>query len=839
MNPDHARRLTLANGLRINVIHDPDATRSAALIQLAAGTHDEPARWPGLAHLLEHVLFAGSEGFEDEQRLMAWAPAEGATLNATTLACSTAWFFEIAPEKLEAGLRRLVDMLEKPLISIESVATEAAAIDAEYRMLCSHLPTLCEAALSQAFCAPHPLHDFHVGNQASFGEDISLLQTALKACHQRFFCGAALELWLTGPQSLETLCALGSQLGAVFRRDDTFSPLPAPRLMPAAHRAFAFQYSAPEQLQLHFLLSEPDRFLLSVMQELLNDNAEGSLLATLREAGLCEDLTLLEPYRNPHQSVIGVSFMLSASGVEQCAAVEAIFTRWLIKLPSLTAGQLAHYAALSRRSFNQLSPVQQLRELAFGFPPGDTLQATTFRSVAVVEKQLTDPAAAAGEKVPPLMARWQRLLVQLDPAKMGRLWISPDATCAAARVQGFTLNTAAINWPTVPETASPALAFYTPGAALKPPVLPSTTCAIRALPAAGKPALLLNALPGSLSGHRAAIFEAALRPVMAECRHRGGEMRFSRQQGIWLLQLSADSDLLLATTDAMLDKLSQPGVAALAQGKRRTLQAQHRLIADVGVRCLLARLELLVSHSADKTLNRTPPEGLNLRWDAALYGGDSALHHALARLLSRLPGSIITPSPQGAVFPSRTCFSFPTKSDDAAVIVFFPVPTAESFAAWQLMAARFEPQFFQQLRVEKNIGYVVSCRFHQTAGQAGLLFALQSPALTTDELFHHIDRFIHSMSGVINETRPETIDAIAATLQAACPPSLPENFLQITDHWLHQQLAVRPMMQGVYSPLCRERLQQAYQQLIAQDKTAWRLRNTTLTHAVKKRTDRP
>ena len=810
-----AQRLqqTLENGLKINLIHDPQATRAAALIQLAAGTHDDPGQWPGLAHLLEHVLFAGSENFQDEQRLMAWGPAEGASLNATTLACSTAWFFEIAPEKLEAGLRRLVDMLAKPLITAESVATEAAAIEAEYRMLCRHLPTLCEAALSQAFCAPHALLDFHVGNQASFGDDITLLQQALKQHHRQRFCGVALELWLSGPQPLETLHALASQQGAAFRPGDALTRSASPPLRPASCRDFSLRYSGMERLQLHFLISQPDASLLSVLQELLTDKAPGSLLAALRDADLCDDLQLLEPYRSRQQCVLSVEFVLNASGPEQGAAVEALFNHWLVRARALTEDRLAHYASLSRRRFDQLSPVQRLRELAFGFPPQNM---------------------SADEKMGPLMLRWQRLLAQLDPRKTGRLWVSPTATAASASVQGFTLDSTAIDWPKVPETPPPVLDFYTPDTVPALPVLPPTKSALRRFPARGESVLLLNPLPGCLSHYQAALIEAALQPVMGECRHRGGELRFSRQQGIWLLQLSGDGDLLLASTAAGLNALNQPGVSVIAQGERHYHKAQQQLHTDIAIRCLLARLPDLLAGVTEQATpagqsrhpTQAPADGSlnNVHWHAALYGGDAGLHRALARLLSGLPGEMVARPRQTEVFPAR-CVSFPTESRDAAVVVFCPVPKAGDFAAWQLLATLFGARFFQQLRVEQNVGYVVSCQFHQTAGQAGILFALQSPALTTEKLAEHIEKFISRMGAVIAATTAETIGKIAATLQAALPSPLPQTLPQITDCWLHQQLAIQPITQTAYAQLSPERVRLAYQQLIANNNGWWRLSN--------------
>ncbi len=87
----HTRSLTL-NGLRVTLVHQPDATQAAALVKVAAGSHDEPDNWPGLAHLLEHMLFSGGQRWPDEGRLMSWVQAQGGQVNATTLARQSAFF---------------------------------------------------------------------------------------------------------------------------------------------------------------------------------------------------------------------------------------------------------------------------------------------------------------------------------------------------------------------------------------------------------------------------------------------------------------------------------------------------------------------------------------------------------------------------------------------------------------------------------------------------------------------------------------------------------------------------------------------------------------------------
>ncbi|WP_234005933.1 insulinase family protein [Cronobacter malonaticus] len=85
----------LESGITITLIHQPQATQAAALWRVNAGSLHEPDDWPGLAHLLEHMLFRESEGYRDDKRLMRWVPDQGGRLNASTRLCQTAFFFEV------------------------------------------------------------------------------------------------------------------------------------------------------------------------------------------------------------------------------------------------------------------------------------------------------------------------------------------------------------------------------------------------------------------------------------------------------------------------------------------------------------------------------------------------------------------------------------------------------------------------------------------------------------------------------------------------------------------------------------------------------------------------
>lgn len=851
---------TLANGLRIALIHDPSASRAAALLQLSAGSHQAPEQWPGLAHLLEHVLFAGSENYRDENRLIAWGPANGARLNATTLAHHTAWFFDIASARFDAGLRRLVDMLARPLLSLEAIAQEATVIDAEFQMLTRHSDSLCEVALSQAVAAPHRLHDFHVGNRSAFGEDTGALQQALRDYHQRFFRAPNLQLWLHGPQSLDALGELAEQVAAAFtaladgdngrsglpqqpiaRRQDAEQislpqqPEPLSSLTLTAARHYALRLPSAHRLQLSVVIPAADRQMLALFSQLLTDKAQHSLLATLRDLNLCDDISLLEPYRSPQQSLISVQFDLCESASP--ARVEAVFSQWLRQSASLNPEALAHYARLAQRHVDQLSGLDRLRTRAFGFAPAE-------RSVNLLEG-------------------WRTLRAAMQPAALTRLWVTPGVEVGRKAVQGFTLDTGELSWPEA-SCDAPQMTFYAPGQLLSLPALPVETAALQWVNASCAPLLLLNPQVGQPFSRRdAATLEAALQPVIGLCQHLGGELSLTQRQGIWLIQLSGSASLMQNRVAAMIEALSSPSAAAIAQGDRLYRKALRSERAEIAIRVLLGRLPEVLSGCAAEPLtateglsgssqpldavgrlSATPRQaataGLNgTPWQATLYGGDKDLQLALSRLLSRWPGGLmpcpdggiipcpdgglmpcpdgrLIPSPDGGTMPGllphRPPFSFPTESDEAALLLFCPLAenSAQCLAAWQWLAGLFEPRFFQRLRVELNIGYVVSCRLHQSAGVAGILFALQSPTLSQQQLKQHIVDFIADMAEVIDTITDDELREKSTMLSDALPASAPQSHTQVLDSWQQQQLNLPPLTAGIFATLSMEKIQQYY-----------------------------
>ncbi|WVM92716.1 insulinase family protein [Halopseudomonas pachastrellae] len=76
-----------ANGLLCLLIHDAHASQATAVYRVAAGSHAEPDDLPGLAHLLEHMLFMGSQRWPEPGSFPARVAEWGGRFNASTTLC--------------------------------------------------------------------------------------------------------------------------------------------------------------------------------------------------------------------------------------------------------------------------------------------------------------------------------------------------------------------------------------------------------------------------------------------------------------------------------------------------------------------------------------------------------------------------------------------------------------------------------------------------------------------------------------------------------------------------------------------------------------------------------
>jgi zinc protease len=149
------RVTTLENGLTILTLEDHTTPVVSLQIWARVGSGDE-ARYTGLAHLFEHMMFRGSKhlGKEEHSRLIE---ERGGQINAYTTRDQTVYFTDITPENLPLVIALEAERLKTLDISEASLADERQVVLEERRWRTENSPEgrMFEALMALTFQA-HP-----------------------------------------------------------------------------------------------------------------------------------------------------------------------------------------------------------------------------------------------------------------------------------------------------------------------------------------------------------------------------------------------------------------------------------------------------------------------------------------------------------------------------------------------------------------------------------------------------------------------------------------------------------------------------------------------------------
>src|SRR5262245_48056276 len=104
----------------------------AVVAHLRAGFLDEPDRWTGLSHVLEHMIFKGSPRFGPGELARAIKGA-GGYVNAFTSYDATEYYAVLPPSGAEQAIVTLADAIRSPLLDADELRRELGVIAEEAR----------------------------------------------------------------------------------------------------------------------------------------------------------------------------------------------------------------------------------------------------------------------------------------------------------------------------------------------------------------------------------------------------------------------------------------------------------------------------------------------------------------------------------------------------------------------------------------------------------------------------------------------------------------------------------------------------------------------------------
>lgn len=276
-----------------------EVTNSATVhfsVSVRAGHFFDPEKMQGLAHLLEHLLFLGSETHPGPNEIIETIQQHGGNVNAWTSGEYANYHFSCPHQYIDTIIPAFIGAIFSPLFLPNMIKKEINAIDAEFQFkLKDELRRLYQ--IHKETCNPaHPFSKFSVGNAELFSRwDIDTLKTQLSAFHQRYYSKTNIRVALSAPTFSEhTISLLTNALEALpegepvkpnwpalYREQDlktliTIKPLQEARRLIIT---FAFQTDI-----------KPLENALFYLSHILGDESEGSLLAYLRMKGWATNL---------------------------------------------------------------------------------------------------------------------------------------------------------------------------------------------------------------------------------------------------------------------------------------------------------------------------------------------------------------------------------------------------------------------------------------------------------------------------------------------------------------------------------------------------------------------
>jgi insulysin len=128
-----SRNLVLENGLKVLLVSDPAFNKSAASLEVQAGSLMDPEERQGLAHFLEHMLFLGNKKYPEVDDFSTYLESHGGYTNAFTGEDRSNYHFEIQHDAFDGALDRFSQFFISPLFSPEYIEREINAVHSEHQ----------------------------------------------------------------------------------------------------------------------------------------------------------------------------------------------------------------------------------------------------------------------------------------------------------------------------------------------------------------------------------------------------------------------------------------------------------------------------------------------------------------------------------------------------------------------------------------------------------------------------------------------------------------------------------------------------------------------------------
>lgn len=159
------RRQVLPNGLTLLIQRDASAPVAAVVTHVEAGFFDEPDRWIGISHVLEHMFFKGTAR-RGPGAIARETKAVGGYLNASTTYDHTSYFVVLPSGNLAQAIDIQSDALINSIIDPDELARELQVIIQEAKRKLDNPSSVTHETLHEVMFDAHRIRRWRIGYEA-------------------------------------------------------------------------------------------------------------------------------------------------------------------------------------------------------------------------------------------------------------------------------------------------------------------------------------------------------------------------------------------------------------------------------------------------------------------------------------------------------------------------------------------------------------------------------------------------------------------------------------------------------------------------------------------------
>ncbi|MBU6323218.1 MAG: insulinase family protein [Patescibacteria group bacterium] len=292
----HEYRLE-GNGLTILLAPHPDSPVAGFMVTYRVGSRNEALGYTGATHLLEHLMFKGSENYNREKGNDLWnlLEAKGALVNATTWTDRTNYFEVLPRELLPTAISFEADRMRRARIREEDRVSEMPVVRNEYERGENQPFEALDKQLWALAYEAHPYHHSTIGWRSDI-ENVPIER--LKAFYDDFYWPDNATVTVAGGfDEAETLAHIAEQFGAHPK-----APHPIPALytvepkQEGERRVTLTRAGGADMMALAHKIPQathPDMPALVLLSLILSDGKTSRLYRSLVDTALATSVTAM------------------------------------------------------------------------------------------------------------------------------------------------------------------------------------------------------------------------------------------------------------------------------------------------------------------------------------------------------------------------------------------------------------------------------------------------------------------------------------------------------------------------------------------------------------------